>query len=351
LNTTTEIQNTEFVNRLIALWALSEGFLGGILHIARVPLTGLVLSNVAVILITLIAKFSDRKGTILKATLIVLVVKGILSPHTPLTAYIAVSLQGIFGELFFYKRKFPVFSAVTLGFIVSLLTAFQKVIFLTVIFGQNFWISIDKFTIIILKDFFGLTDSNISASKWLVLVYISIHIIAGIIAGLYSAVLYKKTGSILQDKNRKIIFEPGTLAEEKTRTTKKSSRKKWWLKPFGIFFFILTFSLLAYSYFYPENPYIEKDSLIIMLIRGILLMFAWYKFLSPLLTAGFKKILNKKRNKYTEDIDYVISSIPMFKIILARCWKESSAQKGLKRLHGFIYMSVLNLLTVESIKK
>lgn len=351
MNTATHIQNTESVNRLIALWALSEGFLGGILHIARIPLTGLVLSNVAVILITLIAKFSDKKGTILKATLIVLVVKGILSPHTPLTAYIAVSFQGIFGELIFYKRKFPVFSAIALGFIVSIFTSFQKVIFLTVIFGQNFWTSIDKFTTIILKDFFGLTDSNVSASKWLVLVYISVHIIAGIIAGFYSAVLYKKTDSILQNENTKILLDQSTLPEEKNNKAKKSSRKKWWLKPQGIFFFVLTFSLFAYSYFYPENPYIEKNSLIIMLVRGILLMFAWYKFLSPLLTAGFKKILNKKRNKYTEDIEYVVSSIPMFKNVIARCWKESSSKKALKRLHVFIYLSVLNLLTVELTKE
>jgi hypothetical protein len=287
----------------------------------------------------------------LKATLIVLVVKGILSPHTPLTAYVAVSLQGIFGELIFYKRKFPVFSAIALGLVVSVFTSFQKVIFLTVIFGQNFWVSIDKFTTIILKDFFGLTDSYVTASKWLVLIYVSIHIIAGIIAGLYSAVLYKKTDSILQSDYRKILFEQNLFAEEKNNKEKKSARKKWWKKPYGIFFFVLTFSLFAYSYFYPENPYIEKNSLIIMLIRGLLLMFAWYKFLSPLLTAEFKKILNKKRNKYTEDIEYVVSTIPMFKTVLGLCWKESSSQKGLKRMHVFFSLTILNLLTIDLIKE
>lgn len=339
------------MRRLIALWALSEGFLGGILHIARIPLTGLVLSNVAVILICLIAKFSDRKGTILKATLIVLIVKGILSPHTPLTAYIAVSLQGIFGELFFYKRNFPAVSAVVLGITVSIFTSLQKIIFLTVIFGQNLWLSIDKFTTIILKEFFGLINSNITASKWLIVIYVSIHLIAGIFTGLYAAVLFRKTDSLLQNENKKILFENIPSAEEKTIEAKKSTRKKWWLKPQGIFFFILTISLLAYSYIYPENPYVEKDSLIIMLIRGILLMFIWYKFLSPLLTLGVKKILNKKRNKYTEDIEYVVSAIPVFKNVIRSCWREAKSKKGLKRLHGFFSLSIINLLTPETIKK
>ncbi len=351
LNNTKQIHNTEVINRLIALWATSEGFLGGILHLARIPFKGIVLSNVAVMLIILIAKFSHKKGTILKATSIVMIVKGILSPHTPFTAYIAVFLQGIFGELLFIGKKFPFVSALILGLVVSLFTAFQKVIFLILLFGQNFWVSIDKFTTIILQDFFGIMNSNVAASKWLVLIYISIHITAGIITGLYSAILYRKTDTLLQRENKNILLNSNLFADVKNKDTKKTTRKKWWLKPWGIFFFVLSLFLLVYSYFYPENPYIEKDSLIIMLIRGILLMLVWYKFLSPILTLGIKKVLNKNRNKYTEDIKYIVSAIPVFKNVLSLCWKESSSHKGLKRLHIFIYSSILNLLTIELIKE
>jgi hypothetical protein len=351
LKNTNYIQNTNSVERLIALWALSEGFLGGILHLAKIPFTGLILGNVAVILITLIAKFSDKRGMILKATLIVLIVKGILSPHTPLTAYLAVSLQGIFGELLFYKRKFPFVSALLLGILVSLFSSVQKVFFLTVIFGKNLWDSIDQFTLIIFKEFFGLINSGITISVWLIAIYASIHLIAGILTGLYAARLARRTDGILKNESNKILFNVNSFIEVENSKTKKSKHKRWWFKPSGIFFFILTISLFTYSYLYPDYPHIKKDSLLIMLLRGILLMFIWYKFLSPLLMIGFKKMMNKKRNKYTKEIENVVNVLPLFKSIINFCWKETSSEKGLKRLHRFFTLSLLNLLTVELTKE
>ena len=330
------------------MWALSEGFLGGFLHLAKVPLTGLILGNVAVIIITLIAKFSDRNGTIIKATIIVLIIKGILSPYTPFTAYLAVFLQGLSGELLFFKRKTPFLSALFLGIIVSLFSSIQKVFFLTVIFGKNLWDSIDQFTLIIFKEFFGLINSNFAISKWLIVIYSSIHIIAGILAGLYAARLSKKTDYLLRNSENHSLFKVDTfLEEEKNNKIKNSKHRRWWLKPSGIIFSVLTISLFLYSYFYPDYPYIQKDSLLIMVIRGILLMFIWYKFLSPLLLNWFKKMTNKKKSKYTSDIENVINTIPLFKSIIKFCWKESSTQKGLKRLHRFFSITLLNLLTVE----
>ena len=347
MDKTENIQNTNSIDRLTALWALSEGFLGGFLHLAKIPLTGLILGNVAVIIITLIAKFSVKNGTILKATLIVLVVKGILSPYTPFTAYIAVSLQGIFGEFLFYKRKSPFFSALLLGILVSFFSSFQKVFFLTVLFGQNIWESIDQFTLIVFKEFFGLISSGIAISKWLVAIYAGIHLLAGILTGLYASALSRRTDSIIKNEGNKILFDVNSFLEEKNRKSKKPGKKRWWLKPGEIIFFVFTISLLVYSYLYPDNIYIEKKSLVIMLVRGILLMFIWYKFLSPLLLSGFNKLMRKKKNKYTNEIDKVVSVLPIFKRVINFCWKETSSVKGLKRLHRFFTLSLLNLLTVE----
>jgi hypothetical protein len=347
LNNTNYIQNTGSVDRLIALWALSEGFLGGFLHLAKIPLTGLILGNVSVIIITLIAKFSGKSGTILKATLIVLIVKGILSPYTPLTAYLAVSLQGILGEILFYKRKFPFISALTLGILVSLFSSVQKVFFLTVIFGQNLWDSIDQFTLIIFKEFFGLINSNITISIWLIVIYVSIHLLAGILTGLYAARLARRTDVILKNESNKILFDINSFTEEKNSKIKKSKHRWWWFKPSGIIFFVLTTSLFVYSYLYPDYPYIRKDSLLVMLFRGILLMFIWYKFFSPLLMIAFKKTMAKKRNKYTNEIENVVNVLPLFKSIINFCWKETSQERGLKRLHRFFILSLLNLLKIE----
>ena len=87
--------------RITALWAFSEALFGGILHALQVPFAGLVLSAFAVICMAALAASGYYKGKILKATLLVLIVKAMLSPHTPVAAYFAVFLQGLFGEIIF----------------------------------------------------------------------------------------------------------------------------------------------------------------------------------------------------------------------------------------------------------
>ena len=110
--------------RITALWAFSEAFLGGLLHGFHVPFTGLVLSSFAAVCIASLTINDYAKGKILKATLLVIIVKAILSPHTPPTAYFAVFLQGFFGELIFSSRLPFKISALLTGIIES--SPFQK---------------------------------------------------------------------------------------------------------------------------------------------------------------------------------------------------------------------------------
>ena len=107
-----KMNNSIIIWRITALWGFSESALGGILHAFKIPVTGLFVGSAAVIFITLIAYFSHetsdtllRKGTILKATFTVLIIKGFVSPYTPVTAYFAVLLQGFMGEILFSSSK------------------------------------------------------------------------------------------------------------------------------------------------------------------------------------------------------------------------------------------------------
>jgi hypothetical protein len=61
--------------RLIALWVLCEAMLGAIIFTFRIPVSGLVIGGCAVTCITLIAWYKPVKGAILKATLIVAILK------------------------------------------------------------------------------------------------------------------------------------------------------------------------------------------------------------------------------------------------------------------------------------
>lgn len=64
------------VERITAMWVLSEAALGGILHAFKIPLTGLFLNSSAFIFIALIAYYAQKSGAIQRATLIALLVKG-----------------------------------------------------------------------------------------------------------------------------------------------------------------------------------------------------------------------------------------------------------------------------------
>ena len=111
------------LTNLTALWAFSESFLGGILHALKVPFKGMIVGNIAVMIITFMANFTFQKGMILKAGIISIILKAILSPHTPVTAYLSVFLQALIGESLFWKRRFMTLSAILLGIITSILSS------------------------------------------------------------------------------------------------------------------------------------------------------------------------------------------------------------------------------------
>jgi hypothetical protein len=139
------------VNRLTALWALSESALGGLLHAFNIPFTGLLINSSAIIFMVMIAAATNKKGWILRATLIVIIVKGIVSPYTPLTAYLAVAFQGAMGELLLRSRKHLLLPVLLLGIITLFQSAIQKIIILTVVYGKALWESIDIFGNLVLS--------------------------------------------------------------------------------------------------------------------------------------------------------------------------------------------------------
>src|SRR4028118_434579 len=116
--------------RLVALWVLCEGVLGGLTHAIKIPFTGIVVSSGAVICICLIAYYVPVKGAIIKATIIVAVFKMMLSPHSPPTAYIAVFFQGLLGQILFFNLNFYRVSCVILGVFAMVESAVQRILVL-----------------------------------------------------------------------------------------------------------------------------------------------------------------------------------------------------------------------------
>ena len=181
------------VLKITALWAFSESAFGGILHALVIPFRGLFISSAAVLFISLIALFSKSSKDILKSTLIVILIKALVSPHTPLTAFFAVSIQGLVGYLIFLPKKFFRISAFVLGILILFFSGVQKIVILTVLFGNTLWKSINIFTKQVLNEYLNIgINESVNYGYLLILAYVSIHIAAGIFIGFYAGLLPKK---------------------------------------------------------------------------------------------------------------------------------------------------------------
>ncbi|HEM49313.1 MAG TPA: hypothetical protein ENO27_03785, partial [Caldithrix sp.] len=236
--------------RITAIWALSEAALGGVLHALRIPFTGLFIGSSAVLFITLISYLDNKRGAILKATLLVMTVKAIVSPHSPINAYLAVAFQGIIGELLFMLIRSKRIAAFLLGFFSLLESSLQKILVITIVFGQNVWEAIDVFSEYVLSQFLFRTDSAeiISISIILISIYISIHLSAGIIIGIWAPRLAVNVKIRVQGMQ---MIELPELKPLKIVQPKLRKGRKIWKKFSTVSILMLAIAIFILSYFFP----------------------------------------------------------------------------------------------------
>jgi len=260
------------VIRITALWAFSESAFGGILHALTIPLRGLFIASVAVLFISLIALFGKSSNEILKATLIVILIKALVSPHSPLAAYLAVSLQGVLGYLLFSTKKFYRLSALLLGLTALFFSGIQKIVLLTILFGNMLWESLDLFIEQVSSEIFRVNHPDINYGYLLIACYMFLHLAAGLFIGIYAGKLPQKI-NYYKDKIPSDIQEK--TAEEIPR---KENRKKksWFLRPTGIFIILLSVGVIILSYLSPELEENVAISVVIMLVRSIVITLVWY---------------------------------------------------------------------------
>ncbi len=335
------------IRNITVLWALSESALGGFLHAARLPFTGLFISSAAVIFISLIGYYAPKRGAILNATLTVIIIKGLISPHTPPNAYFAVLFQGISGELLFSSPLFYRAAALTLGVLCLLQSALQKLIIITIVFGFAFWDSIDIFTSYILKQlpFLHLTSPNVHLSAYLIAFYLTLHLFSGIATGWFAGILPQRI------KEHKKYFPELAAAindKEPQKTFRKNQRKPWWRRPKKIALFLFLTLLITISYFDATLHQSQFTKTLIMLIRSLLIMNLWLFFISPIIMKYFNNYMDKRKRLREGDVQAVLNLLPFIKSAAKACWNYSARYKYFKRLFTFIellFMFVVNIKT------
>ncbi|MBS1492251.1 MAG: hypothetical protein JST55_02000 [Bacteroidetes bacterium] len=323
------------IYRITALWAFSEAFLGGLLHGLSIPFKGLILCSISVFCICMIGYYGNGRTDILKAMILVILVKAALSPHTPPMAYIAVGFQGITGYLFFLSKRFFKISCV-LVFVLSLLeTSLQKFITATLIFGSALWKAVNDFLKSAAEELHW-NDVNILVT--IGIVYLSIYAIVGIVLGIFVSTIPKSMEKYSEENpNFKI-----DLNEEVDAQTIPKKKKR--IKPFKIL--ILTIiSLLFLNYLFEIFPqFIPKDKSLQIFLRAILFILFWLFVFSPLLKILFRKWLDKAKHKYAIQVKELVEFLPETRKILVLSYKKIKQEHGKFRIPAFVKLLTANLI-------
>jgi hypothetical protein len=330
------------IDRLTALWALNEAGLGGLLHAFQLPFKGVFIGGIAVIIISLIGYIAEEKfRAILKATIIVMIIKLLVTPYTPLTAYFAVSFQGITGAIIFKYIKNIRISSLVLAVLSFAESSLQRLIVLTIIFGNPLWESINIFFDYVLKET-GLMKSGASshASLWIIDGYLFIYMISGILIGLYSGNLpseLKKIPERMHDENITRIPEPipHPLLSGKPKT--------WWRTKKVGFLILLFFITVTLFLITPEAGWGRG---LYVIARALLMIGIWFLFISPWVTKWFSRFLNRQRSKYSRDVEQVLLTLPSMKKYVITAWNESGKLKYISRIKLFL-VCLVNEVLVE----
>ena len=320
------------VQRLTALWAFCESGLGGILHAFQFPFTGLFIGGFAVIIITLITKFSAQSPyQVFQSLVVVLAIKAMVSPYSPVTAYLAVSFQGLMGFVFYRLLHVNVVSIVLVSVITMLESAVQKLLVLTFFFGQSFWKAVDDITDFITNQ---MGVSAVNGSRWVIALYLSVYFTGGILVALMTCKISKSFSSeivavdwVMNNTLNQNISLPVT-------PKRKNSRKKLYLM---IGFMLILSALLFVFASDAKRGWVGVLKTVCWTSSAILI---WYLLITPLFTRFVLRILQKKENRYSANISGTLSIIPALRPLTAMAWNKSKMYTGWNRIYFFLFALV-----------
>ena len=325
------------IAKLTALWGVSESGLGGFLHALKIPFSGLLLGSFAVIIVTFIALNSTKRfKTILQATLLVILIKAIASPHSPVTAYVAVLFQGFVGAVIYQIVGVNKFSAVIFGVIALLESALQKLLMMVLVFGNNIWEAFQEFFVGIAKQFHLKSLEEIPVL--LVGLYVFIYFIVGLFAGLIAL----KLPGILQSEYHKIDLKNLPNPEEFTLSKKQKNKTRW-----------ITFSIIL---LFIVSVFIFSGSLnkaLYSILRTFAALGILYFVVAPLFQYFLNKWKSKNNSSTNKPLNEVLEFLPQYRNHAKIAFKLAEGEtSNFRKLRQFIivWMS-LSLYYEEGIEQ
>ena len=326
--------NINAIQKLTALWALSESGLGGIMFALKIPMTGFFVGGFAVIIISLIAWFSNRDyKAIVQATILVVMVKALVSPHSPPPAYLAVAFQGLIGALLFRIISSYKLAAILLGILAMVESAGQKLILMTLVFGKGLWQAVNAFFEQITKDF--SLSIHASYAFWVIAIYLALYALWGAVVGSWAAAIPKQ---IEANKEEVLLrYANDVSLESNVSVQKKKSKRLMRILFFtGVLFFIAGIFIWSGA---------GSKQVLWIFLRSIAAILLLFFVLGPLMKYLINKWLAGRSEEKKKAAGELIYMLPQMRTYVAPAYRLAVvAGSPFKKLRHFIlYMIILAL--------
>ena len=248
----------------------------------------------------------------------------LVSPHSMISAYFAVSFQAILAGVLFHTigvRKWTIILLTTMGLVES---AMQKIISLTILYGKSIWEAIDALGQWISNNLGYLIPFD--SSNAAIAAYVTLYTGAGILIG------FRVHALILRMETSTNIDQYRIDVEEKTSfgSTKKK-KGRWRFVSVALLLAILIIMTLHYTG-QLSNSYTNA---LYILLRTLLVIGVWYLLIGPILLHYVKKYLSNKSSEISTEVDEVFSIIPYMRYIVHYAWKNA------KGVQDFIYKVIM----------
>jgi hypothetical protein len=303
---------------LVVFWAFVESGLGGLMHAFHLPFTGIFIGGAAVASLAAMAAVLKGQGhssglgrQLVVATLWVMLVKLLVSPQSPPTSYIAVAFQGVMAAIFYSVLPSYKLASFLFAVVAMLESALQKLLILFLVFGTEFWESLDIWMISVSKQLahVPLGLSALAGS------YVLLYAIWGLYLAYRISIWPQRFAAQNEELKKAFSVWAGSVPE--VRATKRSKPFRWVLLAVAVLVFYLLPSYEAWS----------------TLIRALAFSVALYG-LAPMVMRFWRQRLEKKQQ--SPEVQAMLTRVDSQADLFRFCWEYHSEKGKMGRMFAAV---------------
>lgn len=300
--------------------------LGGILHALRLPFTGITVGSASVLCLCLLGVSVARPRDILRGLAIVLAVKAAVTPHAPAGAFLAVAFQGLAAWFLFRFVGRRAATCVFLGVVALVQSALQKIVFMTILYGMPLWKAVDVLAESALG-FFGIQlAEGTDPSKWLIIAYLGVHLVAGLFVGLIGARLPAWIREGLRDPALPEVIRAGKgeFAHPRAGNPRPSRRKRLVKRATGLVLAACAVGIVAGLESQGQGPGRQAAQ---VLLRVFAVALIYLFIVSPLVRIGMRRLTRREKETQPGRISRILTELPCLKPMAFTAWKATNGTR------------------------